>query len=422
MEFNLILIFGDKPNGQFTRVDVVEDLIPSNAFTLSRRFNSPSPGSGTNNSPGAKMTPGMVLQWIYYEQLATTDYFFADRFGGIVFEWYRNPGLPSIDKHQGLIQKERSKTITRQYLKDAPPEESSHKKALQSISLESYTYRLLDEQNLPQAALFVESLPHTAFFFDLGANQQVFDSGQESPLGHYQLLHGVQVNTPGGQPLHTMQLPVELYIGDREPVPSSSVFVIPYAEGNQLVRLFAELHNRHPSSRPPAETPFPNSLRGLGHLELALPEPLSTDPSILEASDLILGYDMQVERREGVLFPFVVSHSREIPEGREIALHLEIYHLQKAADGFAEFSIDYQVVPARRMDWLWGTGHQVSLTIDQRIPSTRYSENLAIQTRRLEPSRYRLELVIRDEVSGQSLERQVEFEIVEAGDALSENQ
>lgn len=75
MPFNLVLIFGESARSGFGRVDTIEEVIPARAFSLSDRFNSPSPGTGANN-PGEKMTPGMVLQWLYVRAVSYKRFLF----------------------------------------------------------------------------------------------------------------------------------------------------------------------------------------------------------------------------------------------------------------------------------------------------------------------------------------------------------
>jgi hypothetical protein len=233
-------------------------------------------------------------------------------------------------------------------------------------------------------------------------------------LGYYELSHGLTVANEAGEVLTRSAMPAGLILDFREEQPSSTVFTVPYTEGSSRLTLYAELHNRHPDSAPRlGDTPFPPELRGLGKLESELPEPLSTDPATLEMADLVLGWQMRKDAPEGTLFPFVVANHREIPENEELAVHLEIYNLQHGVDGFTDFRIDYEVQPVRRMEWLRGREQEFSLTLDQRTTQIRFIENLEIRTRELPPGRYRLKLAATDNLSGQQVEREMEFEVVE---------
>ena len=418
MEYNLVKIFGETSLDGFRQVDVIEDFIPSRAFTLSKRFDSPSPGTGSN-SPGEKMTPGMVMQWLYYKQLATTDFIFSSRFGELEFNWVRaDKSNPSLGKFQGPLQEQRSQNITRQNLRHAPDEMSTYEKEFPDIPLATFHYRLLDEQNRPVTATFLESRPRQAFLEDFAFNEEVLLPGDtaavEQALAYYELSHGLLVTGENGQVLNRSAMPAELILDFRDDLSSSTVFTVPYADTSRRLTLYAELHNRHPGSSPRlGQTPFPPELRGLGRLVSELPEPLSTDPATLEMADLVLGWQMRHDTPEGTLFPFVVANHRQIPEGEELAVHLQIYNLQQAGDGFTDFRIDYEVQPVRRMEWLRGREQEFSLTLDQRTTQTRFTENLEIRTRELPPGRYRLRLVTTDNTSGQRVEREIEFRVVE---------
>jgi len=347
MEYNLILIFGDKSSGGFQRVNVIEDFIPRRAFSLNdSRYAFQSPVLG-NTSPGTLFTPGMIMQWLYYKQLISTDFFFVHQFTKLETEWdvgTSPAAIRRLGKFQGPMQEERVKMTTRQNMNRAPEEISTYENMLVSIPLGVFHYRLLDENNRPVAATFLESQPRRAFLEDYASNEDILFSSDtttaEEAFTHYELTHGLLVTGENGDVLSRNKMPAELILDFQQDLPSSSVFTVPYVDDDQKLIFFAELHNRYPDSMPHFETPFPSDLRGLGKLEHVLPEPLSTDPDQLEMADLVLGWQMRADAPEGTLFPFVVANNREIPEGEELAIHLEIYNLQQDESGFASFTLD----------------------------------------------------------------------------------
>ena len=417
MEYNLIMMFGERPLDGFRRVNVLEDFIPRRAFSLNDERYAFQSLTGTRTTPGELVTPGMMMQWMYYKQLATTDFFFANRFSEMQTQWIRFD-VEALGKHQGPMQEEQSKTITRLEISKAPENISTYDKIFPSIPLQAFHYRLLDEQNRPVTATFVETQPRQVFLEDLAFNEDVLfphdTTTAEEAFIHYELTHGLLVKGANGDVISRSAMPAELILDFQEDLPSSSVFTIPYTEDGQTVQLYAELHNRHPESKPRlGETPFPQQLRGLGKLESELPEPLNTDPNQLEMADLVLGWQMRHDAPEGSLFPFVVANNREIPEGEELAVHIEIYNLQTSPNGFTDFSIDYEVVPVRRMEWLRGSEQEFSLTLDQQTSQSRFTENLEIRTRELQPGRYKLVMTTTDNTSGQTVQREIEFRVVE---------
>lgn len=417
MQFNLVLIFGDSARSGFGRVETIEEFIPTRAFSLSNRFNSPSPGTGANN-PGEKMSPGMVMQWLYYEQLATKDFFFANRFSQLEFEWDRaDPSDPRLGKHQGPMQEELSKTITRKNLKLAPSDLSTYEKKLPEIPVKEFHYRLLDNNNQPIVVTFLESLPQQAFIEDLAFNEDVLFAGESSlgdeALGDYELIHGLVLKNDGGKTLNSISQQPELIIDLQNNAPSSSVFTIPYHSIRQKAILYAQLTNRHPDSKPKVETPYPDEIRGIGRLETDLPAPLPSESDDLLVGDLIIGWQMMYEEVQETLIPFIVANDLEIPVDEELAVHLEIYNLQTAEDGFTDFQVDYQVVLVRRFEWFRGRENEFSLSLNYETTEQRFVENLAIKTRELPPGRYKLQLKIIDKIGGQEIETEKEFQLVE---------
>jgi len=415
MQYNFTAIFGEKPGGSFGRVVTIEELIPSSAFTLGSRFNFTLLQAGATVSPSGKVTPGMIIQYLYYEQLAGVDYFFAHRLSRFNNEYFRNEG--NI-KYQGHFQSLEARGLTLENRNKAPSELSTYEKEFPAIPVEAYHYRLLDEWGRPVAATFLESRPVRAALADMisGANRlqrSERDSAGASRPG-YKLLHGVQVSTPQGEILSHNRQQAATFYGPEEDRPVSSVFTIPYSESATQVVLYAELHTSGGGNDLHEDTPFPNSLRGMGRLASSLPEPLESRPGRVEMGDLVLGYRMLEQAPEKVLFPFIVANDREIPAGEELALHIEIYNLEQAPDGIARFEIRYEVTPVRAMEWLRGREDPpASLTLDQEVQGSRFVENLSIRTRELPPGKYRLQIETTDVVSGLQSVREIEFRVVE---------
>jgi GWxTD domain-containing protein len=432
LQYNLVKIFGDNPRGGFGQVQTVEDFIPSQAFTFDQnRHGVFSASARAEGPPGVSLNPGMIFQWYYYQQLMPVDYFFAHQFTNMEHEWdaaeiqFREIAPPTIGKYSGRVQMQRHQSLTIDNLNRAPTEISSYSKVFPDIPIQTYHYRFLDDQNRPIAAVFLESQPRRAFIEDLGFNEAALYSDEavdaEQAFANYELTHGLQLLSSDSEIVRQLDLPSELILDFQEDFPSSAVFTVPYTVADRDLVLYAELHNRHPATQPRLRgTPFPASLRGLGKMESRLPEPLSFEPGQLQMADLVLGWDMRHDSPPGTLFPFVVANSKEIPQGEELALHVEIYNLHTGIDGLASFMIDYEVAAERRrFEWLRGRKQEVSITVEQEITSDRFIENLEIRTRELEPGRYRLRLITTDNSNGQRVLREVGFRVVESGNSGS---
>lgn len=421
MEYNLVHIFGQKAQGGFSQLTTIEDFIPSRAFSFSNRYDFQSL-TGRRTTPSDVMTPGMIMQYIYYKQLATKDFYFSDQFSQLDTEWNRphsiiNPN-PYIGKHAGPRKELEHQLATNKNLQKAPKEISTYEKEFPSIPIQVYQYRLLNERNEPVFVTFLESNPQPSFVKDFAVNQdsmeaQISDSASIAILfSYYKLYHGLQLKNQEGHFLSQDRISADLLLDSTNTEQSSSVFWTPYVSGNVRQILYAELHNLHSNSRPSIDTPFPNSLRGLGRKEIEQPEPLHTDPNELEMGDLILGYQMQTEK-ENALFPFVVTNNRKIPQDDDLVIHVEVYHLQKEADGIARFELSYELLPVNWLGWTKERKQEFNLTLNIESDQNRYSENLQIKTRQLSPGRYVLRMEASDPTISQSVKKDIEFEIVE---------
>ncbi len=420
MRDDLILIFGETAIGGFGRVETVEDFIPSRAFSMSTgRFDVPTL-TGTRHVAGINLTPGMVMQWIYYRQLATVDNYFAMRFSQIETEWDSvDPDNP-LGQHSGQMVAQRHRAEALQNMARAPSELSTYESVFPEITLEAHQYRLLDEQNRPVFVTFLESRPASAFLEDLVHNQDsMFDSediNQELEdgyvLNHYRYVHGMQLRDEEWTLLAESTQDPPVVIDYDQEIPSSSLFVIPYVSGETTQVFYAELENMHPATSPRVETSFPQRLRGLGKIEVTQPEPLIAGPGELLASDLIFGYQMQADPPEGSFLPFVVSNDRRVPYNENLAVHFEVYQLEQDDEGIARFDVAYEIRPVeQRIFWTRRQEEQLSIRLNFEHDAPRFSESVEIQTQDLAPGDYELTWTVEDRQSGRSFEQIVPFEV-----------
>ena len=242
-----------------------------------------------------------------------------------------------------------STSITRS-VSSAPPESSAEKEKIPSIPLEVFQYRLLDVDDEPVLATFVESRPAAAFLSDLTASQdQLFPDNDHSNIifdelsRWYNLRQGVDLRDGQGRLAGRLRSLPELPLDEEDRVPATSLLTIPHLPDSTTQHFYVTLENTHPETSPPQESVFPNELRGLGRLAAPQPEPLdlSGDGPIL--GDLLLGYGRMNQSESGLRFPFIVSHERTIPEGENLVVHFEAYRLQTDGQGFANFEVRYEI-------------------------------------------------------------------------------
>lgn len=416
---NLIRMFGETPSGRFERLESVSDFIPSRAFSFSSRYEDSRLMSNSDARKNPNVSPGMVLQYIYYEQLATIGGSFASVFNRISSDWEgdgRQGQNQASNISEGPSTSLRAKTTTVQNERSAPPQKSTYEEKLPDIPVEAYQYRILNKENNPVFLTFIESSPQQVFVKDLAVNQDsMFSSKYVSPqktFQYYKLYHGLQIQNEGGRIISQSRIPSNIILDSTNTHKSSSVFTVPRLPDVAEIELYAELHNTHSNTRPIFSSPFPKSLRGKGDVTIKQQEPLETNREKLQMSDLILGYQMQREKGGGLL-PFVVANDRKIPEYENLAVHVEVYHLKTGSNSKGKFQLSYQVLPVESDDWSQAREREFSLTLNMETSKSRFSENLEIKVSDLLPGKYRLQMTATEKKTGRSITREIPFEITE---------
>jgi len=419
MSHNLVLIFGHRSGGSFGRLQVLEDFMPISAFDVSVLLRS-------DYNPALPPVPvGMVLQMIYYEHFFSKDPYFAQLYSGLTAELFRGNRETWPQAHLAGNLRQRNINQTSRIRSQAPAEFSTEEKKLPEMPMQVYQYRMLDENNRPVFATFVESSPHQAFLIDFTLNKEVMTAtsndestgGGDEIFNWYRVTHGLQLRDAQWELLGRTQKAAPLILDPIGDLYSHSVMIIPWTESSVTQVFYAELMNNHPESRPFTESLFSNSLRGLGKLEIEQPEPLPYMEGELTAADIIFGY-WKVEGQLGddILFNFTPANNRQIPEGENFVIHFEVYQLQKDQDGISRFEVEYRIRPESRS--LRRTRTQTDrfrVTLSFEHDRDRFTESLEIETVSIETGKYELEWIIRDVHSGQSHEQKMSFEVVESG-------
>jgi hypothetical protein len=177
----------------------------------------------------------------------------------------------------------------------------------------------------------------------------------------------------------------------------------------------AEVINSDASSQGPAfDTPYPESIRGLGSLHYREPAPLSPNPDSLQVADLVLGYGIDDENiAEQSMFPFYVANNQTIPWQETLALHFEVYNLKVQPNGFSTFELTYQILPVDENGRVLTDQTEFVLTLNFTSEENRLIENLEIETADLMPGLYELRVQITDVNTGQQVDRNTRFEVLD---------
>lgn len=427
--YNNVLIYGDTVVKGFAQATTINDFIPNGAFSLSARFaggaiqfTQVNPGGGADPIPqfvdlDTPITPAVLMQIELLEQVAGIDPQFGQAYDRITHDFFQEGPLAVTEKRQALTFKTNHIQTAIKVRNSAPKEASTHEEAFPSIPLQVYQYRFLDDENKPFSIAYVESMPQGVFIQDSARNLEAMeaDEKQESVLTNYKFEHGLQIRDTNQRLLASQKLypHIDINIETISP-PSISIFQVPYVSPDTWQVFYTQLKNNHPKTKPEIESPFPNELRGIGTIKQQQGESLNSNPEILEISDIILGYDLDQDNDGTTFIPFEASHNKEIPQGEDLVVHYELYHLKRNQGGISRFEIDVEVVERRKgLNRLKNVAPDYTLTLNQQIDNSLFRENLEIKTSDLDKGTYVLKMVFKDTISLQKLEKKITFSIIE---------
>lgn len=409
----IIFLFGtDVRNDKFALQTSLEDFIPERAFYVDEEEDEES-----LNFTRAGITPALILQLLYYEQLAQVDDFFAQRLNQLQ-KRILDQGIEAFQGMDLAFQTE-SQQIINQQVNKAPVQKSTYANLIPQIPLSVYQYRFLSDSLNSEILTYVESSAQEAFLIDYNRNE-----GQnllQSDLGrqynaidehtYYELVHNLQAYNESWEiSANRSDQPPLIITRPTEDQVSTSVFRQNHV-GKTFQSVSVELMNYNPNSQSLFETPFPPALRGWNKQQYRQPEPLSSYPDTLEVSDLILGFNHPSETTEP--FDFKVANNRLIPFGETLQLHFEVYNLMRQADGFTYFEMTYRILPVNEQGNIRRDQSEFVLTLNFTNETTIVRENLQIETANLNPGFYELVVSILDTESNQNKERKIRFEVVE---------
>ena len=421
---SLPFIFGtNAENDQFEYHSSIDALIPERAFYPDQRRGTDR-DRDRDTEPGesaqfvrAGITPALMLQMLYYEQLTPVDPYFENRLNTL-----RTRVLEQgIDALQGLdlaFRTESADIINRRAVR-ASRQLSSFRSQLPQVPIGVYQYRFLDEDLNPYLITFLESTPKEAFLIDFNRNrpsglslEEVEQAGHvEEILPQYSLSHSLQLYDSGWNVTDQKQENPPIHLNrDTQRDVSSTVFTLPH-ETRMRQSASVELMNSDDESRPIFETPYPKTLRGLGSVHFRQPEPLQSHPDSLQFADLVLGYQMLEE--SDTPFSFIVANDQVIPWQETLVLHFEVYNLQMQDNGFSQFELTYRILPVDDDGNIETDRTEFVLTLNFTSEEPRLIEALEIETADLTPGLYELQVDIIDVNTHQEKYRSTRFEVVE---------
>lgn len=433
MEHNLIHIFGESADGEFGKLNSIENVLSRGALSFSSNYSRRSTVRDLGffqDVPLSFITPGAILQYHYYLQLYGFDLYFSEALNAL------ESGLDDdIDSsRQNFVgQQNRSNNIWKlmESQESAPVTESTETEKLPEIPIEVFPYRILDENGNPAFVVFLESDPFFAIVEDISRNMERFRNEEdpsvlntENYLKNYMLVHGVHVldsefNTVA---LSTYQPDIQ-FNKNLERIKSGSVFVLPYKEIEGInLKFFTYIRNADGETISPETNIFTNEYRGLGILEKEQPEPLDVKPGELTISDLIIGYGKEEEPGDA-MFPFTVSNDKKIARGENLMIHYEVYQLEQDEDGLGKFEVEYELIQKKFLGLANKKRDDLNVTLDFTVEGSRFVDNIEIETAGLSEGTFELKMVFKDVHSGESIEKSSKLEITETetAETVAEN-
>ena len=404
---NLILFFESEDEVKYKQIDALDDWIPRSMLV------------GTKESGIFNFPPGSVIQHIFYKKLTGFDPYFGFVSNRVDHEMFNIAPSRHYMANLTLATKIKQENVmeANKIRESAPPGASSEERKIPSIPLEVHQYRLLNTDDEPVLATFVESRPAAAFLSDLTASQEEMMPNEEDDIigelsRWYRLRQNVDLRDGQGRLAGRLRSLPELPLDEQDRVPAASLLTIPHLPDSTTQHFYVTLENTHPETNPPQESVFPDELRGLGRLAVPQPVPmdLSGDGPIL--GDLLLGYGRMNQSESGLRFPFIASHERTIPEGENLVVHFEAYRLQTDGQGFANFEVRYEIESKQGLfGRLLANRDNLSGTLSFEPRAGRFAESLEFEELSLEPGKYTLHWTVRDLLSEQDTRQAVEFEV-----------
>jgi len=410
-------IFGTNiRNDQFEMLSTIEAFIPEQAYST-----KPFEEQDMVQFTRAGFTPALILQMLYYEQLSEIDSFFEQRLNSLrdmVLEQDR-------EVYSGMdteFRKESAELIRQQELQ-APRQLSTMEPKIPAVPVDVYQYRFISENQTPYLVTFVESNPREAFMIDFSRNRSedvelstVQNAGNIPELmPQYELRHSLQTYNDDWE-LIGRKTDNPAFNIQRNPfqAAASSVFQSEHTSRAQR-SASSEIINTDESTAGPAfDTPYPDAIRGLGSVHYREPVPLSTNPDSLQVADLVLGYGIGGDDvPEDAMFPFYVANNQTVPWQETLALHFEVYNLDVQPNGFSRFELTYRILPVDESGRVLMDQTEFILTLNFTSEENRLVENLEIETADLMPGLYELRVQISDVNTGQEVDRQTRFEVLD---------
>lgn len=434
---NTIFMFGTRSGtSSFRKIQSVDDFIPNEAYRIAAQnnysfsTNAGQGGGGAGNqdvrfdarrsnesrNPKVNISPALILQLMYYHQLAALDTYFGSSYNQMMDQFVSSSNmdrtnLKGLARQFGTLYGDDMIHI-QSY---APDEASGYKAMLMDIPTNYYTYRFLDEEGNPFMRLYSVTSFEEAAYYDILKETNTL---QGEMSGRYSMINGYLLKGEVGEELAKEDKNITVIsLSEKQ-----NQFEIMIPANAQSVQLSHELHslNEQEEEQVSTSTVFPNSLKGLNTNTIEVPEPIVANG--LTMSDIIMGHSSTTQSLQGeamsesqdqdIATRFMIDHDRIIPEGTELNLYYELYNLETVGTGnIAEYRFEYSITEDRKGIFSRDPDPLISISLNNNVAGDRHENEIIIDTSNQETGNYKLNITITDMNSGATYSREETFEI-----------
>jgi GWxTD domain-containing protein len=421
---NSVFLFGNLYGGeQMTFKQSVDDFIPSAAYSSTRRNNPVSMNiiqedesgqSSTSSTDGGDdtetdvvlesaetgvgapepITPALILQIMYYRQLASLDPFFSGRYEEMLNR-YENTSMPlSASLARQFQQQNAANTIITK--RGMPEEKSSAGNAIYELDTNVFAYRFADENLDPVLRLYTEEdFEQVIEFEELKKRNNMSDIRYDD----YRTVRTIRLLDESGEPIFEDRVSSQIDSTGMQPQTEETV-QIPYEIGSTSLEMITELYDDSvgDSSGILENSTVRKNLKGVGRSEMPVENYDRREGFFI--SDVIIGYVSGEEET------FSIAHDRIIPEDSILRIYYESYNLPRDESGLYTFSLTYNLKRDRSLMGRiirFGRVGESTMTVDNTTDSSRFEQYLEIVSDQLSSGSYTLDLTFSQPESGEEL-------------------
>lgn len=399
----IYFIFGRK-NGKedFGLRNSVDEFIPKNYFGTTKHLTI------SYRNHNESISVGSFLQILYYSNVEMVSHEFGRQFSELNSVWnmslsQRKMPSKSVMRSQQTINIGRGKSNMIKNTYEEP--KSKYESVINPIDISAQQFRFL-RNNEPKIGVIVTSFPGGYKLEDIVTSKNIDELVDKVLVehtmilndGHWDILEKV-VDRPSGDKISFFSFPhmdksFKYVVTSKEIKPDSADF------------MNTDLDDRLEN----------NEKLQFGKVILENMSPLSTNLTELELSDLVIGVDSGRDMTYGDISIGFLPSNRFIFNS-QMSVYLEIYNLLLGEGSYANFTVEYNIVPLERkfgIKKLFERKGKKSVTQSNTYTSKERNINIPItlDISNLKKGNYKLVLTVKDKVGNMEKNRSVNFEIV----------